>query len=72
MNKNEWFSHATLRRLRLCEMDDAYGEDRAVVVRQTLFHVRCTSCQKLLAEMVSTPYKLKCPRCKVVNSVEQK
>jgi len=53
-------------------MDDAYGENRAVVVRQTLFHVRCTSCKKLLAEMVSTPYRLKCPRCKAVNSVEQK
>jgi len=48
---------------------DAYAESgRASVVRQTLFHVRCSGCDKLLAEMVSTPYRLRCPRCKSMNT----
>jgi phage FluMu protein Com len=48
-------------------MVDAYGEDAARLVRETLFHVRCVGCEKLLAEMVSTPYRLRCPRCKKLN-----
>ncbi len=38
-------------------MGDAYGEGTAPLVRETLFHVRCEGCDKLLAEMVSTPYR---------------
>ena len=48
-------------------MGDAYGEGAAPLVRETLFHVRCEECDKLLAEMVSTPYRLRCPRCKLLN-----
>jgi phage FluMu protein Com len=50
-------------------MGDAYGEGAAPLVRETLFHVRCVGCAKLLAEMVSTPYRLRCPRCKRLNHV---
>lgn len=49
-------------------MSDAYSESRRPVIRQTLFHVRCVGCDKLLAEMVSTPYRLRCPRCKRMNT----
>jgi phage FluMu protein Com len=48
-------------------MGDAYGEGAAPLVRETLFHVRCDGCDKLLAEMVSTPYRFRCPRCKRLN-----
>ena len=48
-------------------MGDVYGEGAAPLVRETLFHVRCEECDKLLAEMVSTPYRLRCPRCKQLN-----
>ena len=48
-------------------MGDAYGEGAAPLVRETLFRVRCVGCEKLLAEMVSTPYRLRCPRCKRLN-----
>ena len=48
-------------------MDDAYAEGHRPLVRETLFHVRCNGCDKLLAEMVSTPYRLRCPRCKRLN-----
>jgi len=48
-------------------MPDAYAEEHRPLVRETLFHVRCVVCDKLLAEMVSTPYRLRCPRCKRLN-----
>ena len=48
-------------------MGDIYGEGAAPLVRETLFRVRCVGCEKLLAEMVSTPYRLRCPRCKRLN-----
>jgi phage FluMu protein Com len=48
-------------------MGDAYAEGTSPLVRETLFHVRCDGCEKLLAEMVSTPYRLRCPRCKRLN-----
>ena len=48
-------------------MADAYAEEHRPLVRETLFHVRCDGCDKLLAEMVSTPYRLRCPRCKGLN-----
>ena len=48
-------------------MVDAYAEGDRPLVRETLFHVRCVACDKLLAEMVSTPYRLRCPRCKYLN-----
>jgi len=50
-------------------MVDAYAEGAAPLIRETLFHVRCVACEKLLAEMVSTPYRLRCPRCKSLNFV---
>ena len=50
-------------------MADAYAEGAAPLIRETLFHVRCVACEKLLAEMVSTPYRLRCPRCKSLNFV---
>ncbi len=31
--------------------------------------VRCSGCQKLLAEFASAPYRMTCPRCKAVTSV---
>ena len=48
-------------------MGDVYGEGQRPLVRETLFHVRCDGCEKLLAEMVSTPYRLRCSRCKRLN-----
>ena len=48
-------------------MADAYAEEHRPLVRETLFHVRCDGCDKLLAEMVSTPYRLRCSRCKRLN-----
>ena len=48
-------------------MGDVYGEGQRPLVRETLFHVRCVGCEKLLAEMVSTPYRLRCSRCKYLN-----
>ena len=48
-------------------MGDVYGEGQRPLVRETLFHVRCVGCDKLLAEMVSTPYRLRCSRCKYLN-----
>ena len=48
-------------------MGDAYGEGAAPLVRETLFRGRCVGWEKLLAEMVSTPYRLRCPRCKRLN-----
>ena len=48
-------------------MGDVYGEGQRPLVRETLFHVRCVGCEKLLAEMVSTPYQLRCSRCKRLN-----
>jgi len=48
-------------------MGDVYGEGQRPLVRETLFHVRCDGCEKLLAEMVSTPYQLRCSRCKRLN-----
>ena len=47
--------------------NDPYGEQSPPLVRETLFRVRCVGCEKLLAEMVSTPYRLRCPRCKRLN-----
>lgn len=47
--------------------NDPYGEQSAPLVRETLFHVRCVGCEKLLAEMVSTPFRLRCARCKRLN-----
>ena len=31
---------------------------------------RCSNCRKLLAEMVTRPWVLRCPRCKHVNTAE--
>lgn len=48
-------------------MTDLYGEQAAETVR-TDTGVRCTGCNKLLAEMASRPWIIKCPRCKELNS----
>ena len=54
-------------------MADAYSESRIPVTRRTLFHVRCLGefegreCRRLLAELVSTPFRLRCSRCKRIN-----
>ena len=48
-------------------MGDAYGEGAVPLVRETLFRVRCVGCEKLLAELVSTPYRLRCPGGKGLN-----
>ena len=64
-------------------MADPYSESRRPVTRRTLFHVRCVApnagdveefpeladraCDRLLAELVSTPFRLRCPRCKRMN-----
>ena len=54
-------------------MADAYSESRIPVTRRTLFRVRCLGewderdCYRLLAELVSTPFRIRCPRCKRMN-----
>lgn len=48
---------------------DAYGELRRVpeLKRLTRYRVRCGSCSKLLAELVTAPWQIRCPRCKAEN-----
>lgn len=41
-----------------------YGEEKAKV---TQTNVRCTTCNKLLAEQVSIPWAIRCARCKHLN-----
>ncbi len=48
-------------------MGDFYGEDVAEVDRPTRRNVRCANCGKLLAEMVTQPWRIKCARCKAEN-----
>lgn len=35
---------------------------------KTVQNLRCCGCGKLLAELVTAPYRIACPRCKAVNS----
>ena len=48
---------------------DAYGEGlrQAEVKYPTRLQVRCASCGKLLAEMVTAPWLIACSRCKADN-----
>ena len=48
---------------------DPYAELRARPEREraTRLRVRCGECGKLLAEMVTAPWLLRCPRCKQLN-----
>lgn len=46
-------------------MTDPYGRSVVSVERP-----RCWRCNKLLAELVSCPWKITCPRCKAANQGE--
>jgi len=48
---------------------DPWAEHRLVAEgkRRTRTKVRCAGCGRLLAEMVTAPWRLKCPRCKAMN-----
>ena len=43
---------------------DPYAE-RPSNAPRTLSNVRCESCSRLLAELITTPYKLLCVKCKI-------
>ena len=43
---------------------DPYAEKPSTGSR-TLSNVRCEGCSRLLAELVTTPYKLFCVKCKM-------
>tara|TARA_R110001599_G_C11766669_1_gene610867 strand:+ start:118 stop:342 length:225 start_codon:yes stop_codon:yes gene_type:complete len=47
----------------------AYGEafKTAESDRETRLKVRCGNCGKLLAELVTAPWRIACPRCKIAN-----
>ena len=44
---------------------DPYGRGAVTIERP-----RCWRCNKLLAEMVSAPWRITCPRCKAANQQE--
>ena len=48
---------------------DPYAEVRFVAeeIRPTRIKVRCGRCARLLAEMATAPWRIKCSRCKAVN-----
>jgi hypothetical protein len=48
---------------------DAYGElkQTAEMERRTRLNVRCAQCAKLLAQMVTSPWRIRCARCKADN-----
>ena len=48
---------------------DAYGEIEAVPehLRATRIDVRCGSCGKLMALMITAPWRISCHRCKSIN-----
>ncbi len=50
-----------------------YGEREVVpeASRGTRWNVRCGSCGKLLAEVVTAPWRIKCRHCKAVNESEE-
>ncbi len=48
---------------------DVYAEEKLTPERKrrTRTRVRCAKCAKLLAEVITTPWKIQCYRCKAVN-----
>ena len=46
---------------------DWYGERVAEADRPTRLKVRCANCGKLLAELVTAPWRIRCGRCKAQN-----
>jgi phage FluMu protein Com len=48
---------------------DPYGElrQRPESQRKTRTNVRCANCGKLLAEMLTAPWSIRCSRCKADN-----
>jgi len=48
---------------------DAYGEIEAVPehLRATRVDVRCGNCGKMMAYMLTAPWRMACSRCKEVN-----
>jgi ribosomal protein S27AE len=48
---------------------DPYAETRLVPEHEriTRTSVRCGNCGKLLAELVTAPWRVRCPRCKEIN-----
>ena len=51
-------------------MADAYGDANPAPVEpvDTVERLRCSYCQKLLAELVTGPFRLVCGRCHTVNT----
>jgi hypothetical protein len=47
------------------DQQDAAASDEPVVI-EAAHEVRCASCDKLLAEKAAVPYRIACPRCKVI------
>jgi hypothetical protein len=43
---------------------DAYGE-RSVGEPKTVSRLRCKLCNRVIAELVTSPYKIWCRKCKV-------
>jgi len=46
---------------------DPYGDD---VEAKWPAELRCSDCGKLLAELITPPFRIMCPRCRKVNLSE--
>ena len=51
-------------------MIDPFGEDTPPDVAEAppAVELRCSHCVKLLAELISPPYRVVCTRCRTVNT----